>query len=109
MMKLRAATWRSHQRLEKGLDVKARFTDLDAYRRHLQRMWGFCAAMEHSLTPLSFAGALPDYDTRRKLPLLTQDLKALGASAISVSSLSICPSVTAPSSPAGAFGCAYVW
>ena len=109
MMRLRAATWPSHQRLEKGLDVKARFSDLDAYRQHLQRMWGFCAAMEHSLTPQSFANALPDYETRRKLPLLTQDLEALGASAVFVSSLEICPSVLAASSPEAAFGCAYVW
>jgi heme oxygenase (biliverdin-IX-beta and delta-forming) len=109
MMRLRAATWPSHQRLEKGLDVKARFSDLGAYRQHLQKMWGFCVALEGSLRPESFAGALPDYDKRRKLPLLTKDLEALGASAISVSILRVCPSVPATSSPAAAFGCAYVW
>ena len=109
MMRLRAATWPSHHRLEKGLDIEARFSDLDAYRRHLQRMWGFCAATENSLTPHSFADALPDYEMRRKLPLLRHDLEALGAGAISVSSLQICPSVVAASSPEAAFGCAYVW
>jgi heme oxygenase (biliverdin-IX-beta and delta-forming) len=109
MMRLRAATWPSHQRLEKGLDVKGRFSNRDAYRQHLQRMWGFCAALEHSLTPQSFDDALPDYEVRRKLPLLARDLEALGASAISVSSLEICPSVLPASSPEAAFGCAYVW
>ena len=109
MMRLRAATWPSHQRLEKGLDVRARFSELGAYRRHLQKMWGFCAALEGSLTAEAFGGALPDYDTRRKLPLLTKDLEALGASAISVSTLAVCPSVPATSGPAAAFGCTYVW
>jgi heme oxygenase (biliverdin-IX-beta and delta-forming) len=109
MMRLRAASWPWHQRLEKGLDVKARFSGLDAYRQHLQQMWGFCAAMERSLTPRSFDGALPDYDARRKLPLLTQDLAVLGVSAMSVACITVCPSVPDTSRPAAAFGCAYVW
>jgi heme oxygenase len=109
MTRLRVATWPSHQRLEKDLDVKARFAELASYRQYLQKMWGFCAALEGALTPESFGGALPDYDRRRKLPLLTRDLEALGASAIFVSSLRVCTSVPAISSPAAALGCAYVW
>jgi len=105
---LRAATWPSHQRLEKRLDVKARFSDPIAYRAHLEKMWGFCAGLEQVLTSDSFGGALPDYEMRRKLPLLTRDLIALGADDQSVSLLPQCPVPFPPSDPAAAFGRAYV-
>ena len=105
---LRSATWPSHQRLEKRLDIKARFTEAGAYRAHLERMWGFCAALERRLAPGAFAGALEDFDSRRKLPLLTQDLVALGLEPESVARLPCCPDLPACADPASAFGCAYV-
>jgi heme oxygenase (biliverdin-IX-beta and delta-forming) len=105
---LRSATWPSHQRLEKRLDVKARFTRLHAYRAHLERMWGFCAAVEHPLRTESFGGLLPDYESRRKLPLLTEDLLALGAGADFVASLPRCAAWLDSPDPAAAFGCVYV-
>jgi heme oxygenase len=105
---LRAVTWPSHQRLEKRLDVKARFTKADAYRAHLERMWGFCAAIEASLRPESFGGSLPDYDARRKLPLLMHDLLAIGAQPSHVASLPRCEAVPNTADPAAAFGCIYV-
>lgn len=105
---LRAATWPSHQRLEKRLDVKARFSQADAYRAHLERMWGFCAAIEALLQPESFGGSLADYETRRKQPLLTQDLIVLGAGPGDIASLPRCGSVPDLADPAAAFGCVYV-
>jgi heme oxygenase (biliverdin-IX-beta and delta-forming) len=105
---LRSATWPSHQRLEKRLDVKARFTNAGAYRAHLESMWGFCAAIEALLESESFGGSLPDYETRRKLPLLTQDLLALGARPDQIASLPRCETVPNTADPAAAFGCAYV-
>jgi heme oxygenase len=105
---LRAATWPSHQRLEKRLDVKTRFSSIGAYRAHLEKMWGFCAAVETRLGIDIFAGALTDYDARRKLPLLTQDLMALGADSGSVVLLEQCNAVPACPDAASAFGCMYV-
>ncbi len=105
---LRSATWASHQRLEKRLDIKARFSDLDRYRSHLEQMWGFCARLEQNLGPNSFDQALDDYDSRRKLPLLTQDLMALGVGAGAVASLARCQRLPDCPDPATAFGCAYV-
>lgn len=105
---LRSATWATHQKLEKRLDVKARFSELGAYRAHLQRMWGFCAALEQPLSSHSFGGALPDYESRRKLPLLTQDLIALGADINHAASLARCKALPANPDPATAFGCLYV-
>jgi heme oxygenase len=108
MAELRSGTWDSHLRLEKRLDVKNRFTDSHAYRSHLEKMWGFCAALERRLGREAFAGALEDYDRRRKLPLLTRDLIALGAHADDVTELPYCDCVPEFHDPAGAFGCAYV-
>jgi heme oxygenase len=60
------------------------------------------------LAPASFGGALPDYESRRKLPLLTRDLTALGAAAHVIAALARCPAVPRPADPAAAFGCLYV-
>jgi heme oxygenase len=105
---LRSATWTSHQRLEKRLDVKMRFTESDAYRAHLEKMWGFCAAIERRLGRNAVGGALADYEKRRKVPLLTRDLVALGAPCDSVMQLPCCDDIPDVADPAAAFGCIYV-
>lgn len=108
MSALRAATASSHRRLEKRLGVTERFGKLTGYREHLERMWGFCSALEASLHVKSFEGALPDYEARRKLPLLAGDLMALGIPASRISSLPRCSEMPEPSGAAFAFGCVYV-
>ena len=105
---MRTATWPTHQRLEKRLDIKARFTVHSAYRAHLERMWGFCATLERRLDAATFGAALEDYDSRRKLPLITRDLVALGAEAAAVGGLPCCESLPVCEDTASAFGCAYV-
>jgi heme oxygenase len=105
---LRSATWSSHQHLEKRLDVKTRFTVADAYRAHLEKMWGFCAAVERRLGQHVFGTALADYESRRKIPSLTRDLLALGAKIESVTCLPCCDTVPECLDPASAFGCLYV-
>ena len=57
---LRTATWPSHQRLEKRIDVKSRFGSVGAYRSHLENLHGFCAALETRVGPDTFGDALPD-------------------------------------------------
>ena len=105
---LRSATWASHQRLEKRLDIKARFTDPQAYRAHLERMWGFCAALERRARSHLCDGALADYDKRCKAPLLMRDLIALGADCGSVAGLPNCADLPEMMDAAAAFGCVYV-
>jgi heme oxygenase len=105
---LRSATWPSHQRLEKRLDVKARFSNIGAYREHLEKMWGFCAALERQVAPGALADALPDYPSRRKLPFLTRDLLALGKDSDSIAKLAHCVGLPACPDTARAFGCVYV-
>jgi heme oxygenase len=105
---LRSATWSLHQRLEKRLDVRSRFSDPVNYRAHLEKMWGFCAGIESRLGPHIFGDALPDFDKRRKLPLLRQDLTALGADAERVLLLPRCETLPRCADPSAAFGCLYV-
>jgi heme oxygenase len=108
MVRLRAATWSSHQRLEKRLDVKTRFSSLAAYRTHLEMMWGFCAAIEQQVGPNAFGDALADYEARRKLPALARDLVVLGAEADAVAQLARCEALPPCADAASAFGCVYV-
>jgi heme oxygenase len=109
MSALREATASSHKRLEKRLGVTERFGKLAGYRAHLERMWGFCSPLEESLRACcSFENALPDYDARGKLSLLTSDLMALGLPASAISSLPRCVAIPKPVSPGLAFGCMYV-
>lgn len=108
MSALRVATWTLHQRLERRLDVKARFADLLAYRSYLQHMWGFCAALEPRLAAGGVDAALPDHVERRKLPLLTRDLVALGLAPSAIERLSHCGSVPHCRDTSAALGCAYV-
>jgi heme oxygenase len=108
MAELRAATWPSHQRLEGRLDVRARFSNLDSYRLHLQKMWGFCATVEEQLGQDRLSEVLPDYESRRKLSLLAQDLLALDAGAGFEEELDRCPVIATDRDRAAAFGCAYV-
>jgi len=105
---LRAATWPIHQRLEKRLDVKHRFSLLASYRTYLESMWGFCDALERRAAKALVADALGDYESRRKLPLLTQDLLALGASADDLQRLPRCETLPECEEPAAALGCLYV-
>ena len=106
MAGLRAATWASHQKLEKRLDVKSRFSDLDAYRTHIEGMWGFCAGLEQRLETELAVHALPDYAVRRKLPLLNADLTALGADPDAVRGLPRCEKLPDRADLAASFGCA---
>jgi heme oxygenase len=108
MVRLRAATWSSHQRLEKRLDVKTRFSSLAAYRMHLEKMWGFCAALEQQVGRNAFGDALADYDARRKLPALARDLIALGAESAAVPQLARCQALLPCTDASSAFGCVYV-
>jgi heme oxygenase len=71
-------------------------------------MWGFYAALEIRLYCDLFDGALGDYETRRKLPLLTEDLITLGYDPVAVHSLPLCEALPDCGDSAAAFGCLYV-
>lgn len=104
---LRAATWASHQRLEKRLDINARFANRATYRAHLEHMWGFCSVLE-SRVEHPLRGVLADIDSRRKLPLLTRDLIALGVDPEDIDGLPRCSGLPTCEDAAESFGCLYV-
>ncbi len=108
MDELRTAAWPQHRRLEKRLDVAARFTTLSGYRNYLVALWGFHEALETRITPELIAVALPDYPQRRKLPLLAHDLEYLGLTAEAVSALPTCAALPRLPDTASALGCIYV-
>jgi heme oxygenase len=107
MAELRSACWPAHQRLEKRLDIKVRFGSVGPYRAHLAQMWGFCAGLEQAVAPAALAEVLTDYPSRRKLPLLTRDLLALGVEPNDSDSLERCE-LPACADVAAAFGAVYV-
>jgi heme oxygenase len=109
MAELRAASWPCHQRLERRINVGARFTDRSRYRVHLQKMWGFCTAFERALDPALVTTALRDYGDRRKVPALTRDLIELGCSPEEIALLPVCERLPACDDTAAALGCVYVF
>jgi heme oxygenase len=109
MSELRHATWPCHQRLERRIDVRARFTSVTQYRAYLERMWGFCVALERALDPGLLTTSLRDYEARRKVPLLTSDLAQLGRSLEEVTSLPRCERLPGCGNTAAALGCVYVF
>jgi len=107
-LRLRKATERAHQRLERRVDVKSRFASPLAYKEYLGLMYGFCAGVEQQLSEDFFGAALPDYGSRRKLPLLARDLAHQGVAADELHLIPNCPSLPACSDIAAAFGSLYV-
>jgi heme oxygenase len=105
---LRAATWPAHQRLERRIDFRSRLASVASYRGHLERMWGFYAALEPQLRAVIYPEHLADYEQRLKLPLLERDLRSLGLADAALGQLPRCPLTPRCADPAAAFGCAYV-
>lgn len=74
--RLRDATAAAHAAVEHGFDWRARMADRDGYRQVLASLHGFHAAWEPRA-----AAALADpafFDPRRRLHLLSDDLRRLG-------------------------------
>jgi heme oxygenase len=107
-LRLRKATERAHQRLERRVDVKTRFASPRTYKEYLGLMYGFCGGIEVQLDAQFFGSALPDYESRRKLPLLTRDLAHLGVATDELHLVPTCPGLPACTDVATAFGCLYV-
>ena len=80
MQALREATWATHLRLEKRLEIKCLFSELVRYREHIARLEAFHRAAEAEWGP-ALEQVLPDFEARRKAPLLARDLEARGRNA----------------------------
>jgi heme oxygenase (biliverdin-IX-beta and delta-forming) len=105
---LRGLTWASRQRLERRLDIRSRLADRPHYRAHLEQLWGIYAAFEEGPAPRLLDEALPDFDSRRKLPLLARDLRVLSRCVDSLEGLARCPTLPRCEDASSALGCLYV-
>jgi heme oxygenase (biliverdin-IX-beta and delta-forming) len=109
MLALREKTRIYHTALETVLDVSARCTSVISYRTLLAQFYGFYRPMEERLHDFPEWAALgfPLLE-RRKLPLLTQDLQALGMSETDLENLPVCNDLPVLTKFASAMGCLYV-
>ena len=101
MISMKEATWPVHLRLEKRLAVKDRFSELARYRHHLALLAAFYASAEMQWDAW-LAPVLADWPARRKAPLLSRDLAAVGGTPLAGA---VVPAVT---DSAFALGCLYV-
>ncbi len=105
---LREATSHCHRRLERRLDVGRRLAGREAYRTHLECLFGYYAPFEQSLRQHPVTRVLSDCEARRKADLLAADLVVLGATVESIAALEQCPSIPLGRDEAAAFGSLYV-
>lgn len=76
--KLKEATRSQHEETESVVDVMNRAFDLNDYKTLIRNFSRFYAAYEPKLPVAELAAKGFDYETRRKLPSLQADARALG-------------------------------
>jgi heme oxygenase len=103
--RLKSGTEQQHREIEAVVDPMHTFASLPAYKAHLLNAWQFHASLEAELGGLDWSGPGIDFVERRKIPLLEQDLQALGLSRPSPDNEQRQPAATDLSY---ALGCLYV-
>jgi heme oxygenase len=76
--RLKADTEEHHRELEALIDPMKNFCSVAAYKVHLSKTWAFYHPMELHLAALEWSAVGIDFASRRKTPLLEQDLHVLG-------------------------------
>jgi heme oxygenase len=104
---LKAETAAVHARLEDALDLLGPSMDRDAYRRVLERFYGYYAALEPVLAEAGASTGMAGAE-RAKAPRLAADLAALGLTEAAIAALPRCAALPALDSPGAAWGCLYV-
>ena len=99
MQALKEATWATHLRVEKRLEIKRLFSELVRYRDHIARLEAFHRAAEAEWGS-ALEQVLPDFEARRKAPLLARDLEDVGGTPLSKATV---PSFLDTPSALGAF------
>jgi len=109
LLRLKTETRPHHERTEAAVRLLEPGLTVDDYRRHLELLLGFHAPLEGPLTAL-LDPALPELRMRErhKLPLLEEDLRALGHDTASLARLPRCARVPSLGALPEALGCAYV-
>jgi heme oxygenase len=76
--RLKASTEREHREIEAMIAPVVSFQSMDVYKEHILKSWIFYRSIEADLTSLPWPIIGLDFDSRRKIPLLEQDLRVLG-------------------------------
>src|SRR5262245_32466583 len=79
LAKLKEATREQHENLEGTVNVMDQMFSAEDYKKLLCKFYRFYSAIEPQIDKLDLASAGYDFNERRKLPKLEQDLRALGA------------------------------
>jgi heme oxygenase len=74
---LKSSTEREHREIEAIIDHSKNFQRLETYKGHLLKSWIFYRSMEEKLGFLQWSDIGLDFHSRRKLPLLEEDLRVL--------------------------------
>lgn len=106
---LRRATEHDHARLEADLGLVDRSLTSARYRRVLEALHGYHAAVEEPLRAIRGVASLAlDLDRRRKLALLDRDLRALGLDEGALAEIPVASGAAVPRAVGEALGCLYV-
>jgi heme oxygenase (biliverdin-IX-beta and delta-forming) len=76
--RLKSGTEQQHREIEALIDPTRTFASMEAYKIHLLNTWSVYASLEPELDMLDWCGLGFDLASRRKTPLLEQDLRILG-------------------------------
>jgi len=107
LARLRTETRPEHDAIEAALELTSETLTLDAYRRTLERSYGFYSPLEAGLAEVGgWKERGLDLTERRKAPLLEADLRALGAA--DPTAVPVCTDLPPHGTLSAAFGCLYV-
>jgi heme oxygenase len=103
--RLKSGTEEQHRTIEAAVDPMHTFSSMGAYKAYLLNSWIFHASLEAELDLLDWSALGIDFVSRRKTPLLEQDLRILG---VPRPSLEQRPYRRARTDLSFALGCLYV-
>ena len=107
LARLRTETRPEHDAIEGALDLMSETLRPEAYRRTLERFYGFYSPMEAALERVGgWTQRGLDMVERQKSPLLEADLRALGVA--NPEALAVCTDLPPHGTVSAAFGCLYV-
>ena len=108
LAKLKEATRAQHEGLEGSVDVMSRMFALEDYKTLLTKFYRFYAAIEPELEKLVWSDVGYDFEERRKLPKLEEDLMNLGLDLVEIKSAAPFSQIPNVDDFARAFGTLYV-
>jgi len=107
LARLRTETRPEHEAIEAALELTSETLTREAYRRTLERFYGFYRPLEAGLGEIGgWTERGIDLTQRQKTPLLEVDLRALGV--VRPAALPVCTDLPPHGTVSAAFGCLYV-